>query len=121
MHRAGVLIVRCRRHGRNHGELNRNESFVHCATRMGLKNPRGPCLCQEWAAIMPIDTIKTRYTVAKQGVTVRAVVRQILQEAGLRGLYRGFLPTMLRAFPANGAAFGCIDLTERHVFGKHNT
>ena len=87
---------------------------------MRLKKPRA-CLCQEWAAIMPIDTIKTRYTVAKRGVTVRAVVMHILQEAGLRGLYRGFVPTMLRAFPANGAAFGCIDLTERHVFGKHNT
>lgn len=67
---------------------------------------------------MPIDTIKTRYTVAEKGATLRTVVRQILQESGPRGLYRGFVPTMLRAFPANGAAFGCIDLTERYVFGK---
>ena len=70
---------------------------------------------------MPIDTIKTRYTVADKDVNVRAVVNQIVKESGVRGLYRGFLPTMLRAFPANGAAFGCIDLTERFLFGKYNS
>lgn len=73
----------------------------------------------EWAAVMPIDTIKTRYTVAEKGTTVRAVVTTILRESGPRGLYKGFIPTMLRAFPANGAAFVGIDLTERHVFHKH--
>jgi solute carrier family 25 carnitine/acylcarnitine transporter 20/29 len=72
----------------------------------------------EWAVIMPIDTIKTRYTVAKQGTTVREVVGGIIKEAGPIGLYKGFVPTMLRAFPANGAAFGCIALAERYIFGK---
>ena len=56
----------------------------------------------EWAAIMPIDTIKTRYTMAA-GTPLRAVVREIMKEGGLVGFYRGFVPTMLRAFPANGA------------------
>lgn len=72
----------------------------------------------EWAAIMPIDTIKTRYTIAPKGTTLRSVVATIFHESGLQGMYRGFVPTMLRAFPANGAAFGCIDLTERYLFGK---
>ena len=57
----------------------------------------------EWAAIMPIDTIKTRYTMAAAGTPLRAVVREIMKEGGPRGFYRGFVPTMLRAFPANGA------------------
>ena len=71
----------------------------------------------EWAAVMPIDTIKTRYTMAPRGTSVRAVIAEISAKHGLRGFYRGMLPTMLRAFPANGAAFACIDLCDTHVFG----
>ena len=52
---------------------------------------------------MPIDTIKTRYTMAAAGTPLRAVVREIMKEGGPVGFYRGFVPTMLRAFPANGA------------------
>ena len=31
---------------------------------------------------------------------------QLYREAGWRGFWRGFLPCVLRAFPANAAAFG---------------
>ena len=71
----------------------------------------------EWAVVMPLDTIKTKYTVAAAGTTVRAVVAGCWREGGLRGFYRGLLPTMLRAFPANGAAYACIDFCDVHVFG----
>ena len=53
----------------------------------------------------------------RQTALVASVVR-IIKESGPIGLYKGFVPTMLRAFPANGAAFGCIALAERYIFGK---
>jgi hypothetical protein len=32
---------------------------------------------------------------------------------GIRGFYAGYLPAILRAFPANGAAFAGIELANR--------
>lgn len=36
---------------------------------------------------------------------VRDVFTQLLKEEGARGLYKGCVPVMLRAFPANAACF----------------
>eukprot|EP00747_Dinoflagellata_sp_TGD_P170422 gnl/TRDRNA2_/TRDRNA2_201927_c0_seq1.p1 gnl/TRDRNA2_/TRDRNA2_201927_c0~~gnl/TRDRNA2_/TRDRNA2_201927_c0_seq1.p1 ORF type:complete len:265 (-),score=38.35 gnl/TRDRNA2_/TRDRNA2_201927_c0_seq1:17-811(-) len=62
----------------------------------------------EWAAVLPIDTIKTRYTMAGPDQSLRGIIRATLRDDGMAGFYRGAMPTMLRAFPANGAAFLCI-------------
>jgi solute carrier family 25 carnitine/acylcarnitine transporter 20/29 len=34
------------------------------------------------------------------------VFQQLMKEEGPRGLYRGWLPVMMRAFPANASKFG---------------
>jgi solute carrier family 25 carnitine/acylcarnitine transporter 20/29 len=36
---------------------------------------------------------------------IRCVFKQLMKEEGPRGLYRGWLPVMMRAFPANACCF----------------
>lgn len=59
-----------------------------------------------WALVYPIDGIKSRMQ-THIGTPMRAgaVVVHALRDEGLRGLYRGFAPCVLRAFPVNAACF----------------
>lgn len=59
-----------------------------------------------WTTAMPMDAIKTKIQ-ANKGVSIGwfQAAREIAQQAGFRGFYRGFAPIMLRAFPANAATF----------------
>lgn len=74
--------------------------------------------CIMWLLIMPVDTVKTRYTVAAPGTSLRQVASAIFREAGLRGFYRGIVASLLRAFASSGAGFVAIDLMDRRVWGK---
>ncbi|KNC76436.1 hypothetical protein SARC_11064 [Sphaeroforma arctica JP610] len=61
-----------------------------------------------WAIALPIDTLKSKLQVAPDGKYphgIRSVFREVMQNEGPRALYRGFVPVMLRAFPANAACF----------------
>ena len=60
-----------------------------------------------WAAMLPIDTVKSRYQIAPEGKYsgVYAVFREILAKEGVKGFYKGLTPVMVRAFPANAACF----------------
>jgi len=65
----------------------------------------------EWTMILPVDTIKTRYTLLADQ-PLGTVVRDIYAKGGVRGFYSGMVPTLARSFPANGAAFMCIAAVE---------
>jgi hypothetical protein len=58
-----------------------------------------------WAAVLPIDTAKTRMQVATPGGAddggLLAQLRAVLAQRGVAGLYAGARPVMLRAFVAN--------------------
>lgn len=61
-----------------------------------------------WAAALPIDSLKSRYQVAPEGTYphgIRSVFREVMAKEGISSLYRGFGAVMLRAFPANAACF----------------
>lgn len=63
--------------------------------------------CANWAAgIMP-DVLKSRFQTAPPGKYngVKDVFVDVMRTEGIRGMYRGFVPVMLRAFPANACAF----------------
>ncbi|KAF8002688.1 hypothetical protein HF325_003653 [Metschnikowia pulcherrima] len=70
-----------------------------------------------WLSIYPVDVIKSKLqTDSLQKPTYRGsvdVVRDIWTKAGTRGFYKGFIPTILRAAPANGATFAVFELTMR--------
>jgi len=59
------------------------------------------------AAIAP-DVLKSRLQTAPEGTYprgVRDVLKKLLKEEGPRALYKGLVPVMIRAFPANAACF----------------
>ncbi|KAI5951622.1 YMC2 [Candida jiufengensis] len=70
-----------------------------------------------WIAIYPIDVIKSKLqTDALKGAKYNnalSVIKDVFHRQGIRGFYKGFLPTILRAAPANGATFAVFELTMR--------
>ncbi|CAL1573647.1 unnamed protein product [Knipowitschia caucasica] len=65
----------------------------------------GGCL---WLVVYPMDCVKSRIQVmsmtAKQGGFFKTLMT-IARTEGVRALYSGLTPTMVRTFPANGALF----------------
>ena len=62
-----------------------------------------------WCVAFPWDVLKARMMTAPEAApfaSLRAAAEQLYREAGWRGFWRGFTPCVLRAFPANAAAFG---------------
>lgn len=69
----------------------------------------------EWSICLPFDTFKTRYQAAGH-TSLRGCWREFVRETGggmatVRGLYRGYLPMIIRAFPANASAFLVIEFS----------
>ena len=67
-----------------------------------------------WAVCIPADVVKSRLQTAPEGMYpngMRDVFREIIREEGAAALFKGFVPVMLRAFPANAACFFGVELT----------
>ena len=58
-----------------------------------------------WGAVFPVDVIKSRVQLGTMGTDVSLVhaAATLLRKEGARHLMRGYLPAVLRGFPANGA------------------
>lgn len=70
----------------------------------------------QWTACLPLDTIKTTYQsnldaslpASKNNgshSSLTQVIRQLYRQQGLRAFYRGYIPAVLRAIPANGVSW----------------
>jgi len=75
--------------------------------------------CAAWAGVIPADVVKTQMQTASSGGIKKgalAVGYDIYRSDGLfRGLYRGSVAIMLRAFPANAATFMGFEMARRHI------
>lgn len=66
-----------------------------------------------WILGMPADVLKSRLQTAPEGTYkrgIRSAFVDLMKRDGPLALYRGVVPVMLRAFPANGACFFGIDI-----------
>ncbi|XP_023697487.1 mitochondrial ornithine transporter 1-like isoform X2 [Paramormyrops kingsleyae] len=67
-----------------------------------------------WLAVYPIDSVKSRIQVLSMSgrqAGFLATLVSILRAEGVPALYAGLTPTVLRAFPSNGALFLAYELT----------
>ncbi|WVN91187.1 uncharacterized protein L203_106444 [Cryptococcus depauperatus CBS 7841] len=81
-----------------------------------------------WVACYPLDIIKSRVQLAQlppsrggwlTGGYVAREFNAIVKEGGVRALFRGLGPSLLRAIPAAGATFAAYELAREYIVG-HN-
>jgi len=60
-----------------------------------------------WLVAIPADVVKSRLQAAPYGKYsgTMHVLKELLKQDGVRGLYRGAVPVLLRAYPANACCF----------------
>ena len=68
-----------------------------------------------WACVFPCDVIKSRMQVGTLHASMSLVAagRTLWKQEGARKLMRGWGPAVLRGFPANGALFFGVEITQR--------
>ncbi|CAG0889531.1 unnamed protein product [Darwinula stevensoni] len=67
-----------------------------------------------WLVAIPPDVLKSRLQTAPEGMYprgIRDVFAHAMREEGIRAMYKGTVPVMLRAFPANAACFLGFEVT----------
>ena len=69
----------------------------------------GICL---WTSIFPFDVVKSRIQVESSTDKMNDVLIRIVKNEGIRGLYKGLTPTLLRTFPSTGALFVAYENTK---------
>ncbi|XP_037599381.1 mitochondrial ornithine transporter 1 isoform X3 [Cebus imitator] len=78
----------------------------------------GICL---WLAVYPVDCIKSRIQVlsmsGKQAGFIGTFINVVKNE-GIMALYSGLKPTMIRAFPANGALFLAYEYSRKLMMSQ---
>eukprot|EP01027_Heterolobosea_sp_BB2_P014064 GEZU01020237.1.p1 GENE.GEZU01020237.1~~GEZU01020237.1.p1 ORF type:complete len:388 (+),score=89.13 GEZU01020237.1:47-1165(+) len=67
------------------------------------------------ASTYPFDVVKSRIQITPLGSTIYSgtwdCLQKIVKAHGIAGLYKGFGPTVFRAFPASGVGFVAYELT----------
>ncbi|XP_041947066.1 mitochondrial ornithine transporter 1-like [Alosa sapidissima] len=84
------------------------------ATRLVISGGVGGALF--WLAVYPIDSVKSRIQVLSMSgkqAGFLVTLAKIIRTEGFVALYSGLTPTVLRAFPSNGALFLAYELTKQ--------
>lgn len=70
-----------------------------------------------WVVAIPPDVLKSRFQTAPTGKYTGAadVLRELIRTEGIGALYKGIVPVMLRAFPANAACFLGYEFTMKFL------
>lgn len=68
-----------------------------------------------WACVFPVDVIKSRMQVGTidASLSLLQAAKELLRRESVRQLMRGWLPAILRGFPANGALLLGVETTQR--------
>lgn len=72
-----------------------------------------------WFTIFPFDNIKSRQQANPEKVTFVETATRAIKAGGIRSVYKGCLPCVVRGFPANGALFLTVEYTKKffHYLG----
>eukprot|EP01132_Coremiostelium_polycephalum_P000472 gene472-598_t len=65
-----------------------------------------------WTVLYPVDVAKSRIQVTEgnaRAPSILSVLRLIYKQEGVKGLFRGYTPTIIRAFPSNAALFSVYE------------
>lgn len=72
-----------------------------------------------WTAVFPADVVKSRIqvqsTVGKSAPKFTDVFMSVLKNEGIRALYKGLGPTLLRTFPSTGGLFLSVEMTKKYL------
>ncbi|ANB11708.1 Ymc1p [Sugiyamaella lignohabitans] len=68
-----------------------------------------------WLASYPLDVIKSQVQGHPFGSRLTAIdaAKTTFQKSGIKGFWRGIVPTLLRAIPASASTFASVELTLR--------
>ncbi|XP_076867719.1 solute carrier family 25 member 15b [Brachyhypopomus gauderio] len=81
----------------------------------------GACL---WLVVFPMDCVKSRIQVMSLTSTQEGFLKtfmHIFRTEGVRALYSGLTPTMIRTFPANGALFLAYEASRKLMMSKFDS
>lgn len=95
---------------------------VYFAVYHGLQKDLGVALAggiagiAYWLLVLPADVVKTRMQISSSAKykSFRGELMKIVRQQGLRGLYSGLTPTLIRAFPANAVQFLAWEYSTRY-------
>jgi len=66
----------------------------------------------------PTDVVKTQMQAAADSKTMGGVTRQVWQQEGLKGFWRGAQPNIARCFIGNACEIGCYDQFKTTITAK---
>jgi len=95
----------------NHNKTPSTPSILLAGGMAGVAN---------WVVALPFDTIKSRIQTAPSGMysSYADVLQKTVQKEGVRALFKGLTPALLRAFPANAACLYGVE-SARSFFAAH--
>jgi hypothetical protein len=72
-----------------------------------------------WFVTIPMDILKSNIQnlrgSASKSITTSQIAKQIYQESGVRGFFRGYSAVAARAFPVNGALFFSYEFAQKQL------
>ncbi|KAJ1196516.1 hypothetical protein NDU88_000386 [Pleurodeles waltl] len=74
-----------------------------------------------WLSVYPIDSVKSRIQVLSMAGKQKGFLYSflhILRNEGFLALYSGLMPTVIRAFPSNGALFLAYEMTRKALMNQ---
>eukprot|EP00041_Stephanoeca_diplocostata_P021271 m.491295 g.491295 ORF g.491295 m.491295 type:complete len:347 (+) comp21784_c0_seq29:296-1336(+) len=103
-------------HKKFHGEAHEGKKLPLTASILA-GGSSGFCY---WLTCYPVDVVKNKIMAAPDSIVpkyknMRDAFRQVYRAEGVRGFFVGFAPCVIRAFPANAAAFVGFELAMRYI------
>jgi len=92
-------------------QSNNGEEATHAQILTSSALAGGTAGALTWAIVYPVDVIKTHIQTSNKTMGLISTTRQLVQQHGVRYLFRGLSIALVRAFPVNGTIFPVYEWT----------